>query len=95
MQTARHSVYRDGSTSHALEQARVAAIDYTLGIFTNLTEDHLDYHGDMEHYFAAKARLFTQCKYALLNADDPAAKRMSSFYASWRGCTLLLCRGHA
>lgn len=66
-------------SSHALEQARVAAIDYTLGIFTNLTEDHLDYHGDMEHYFAAKAHLFTQCKYALLNADDPAAKRMSSF----------------
>lgn len=44
-------------SSHALDQSRVAGIDFSAGLFTNLTQDHLDYHPDMEHYFAAKARL--------------------------------------
>ena len=46
-------------SSHALAQQRVAGCAFDAGIFTNLTQDHLDFHGDMEEYFAAKTRLFT------------------------------------
>src|SRR4051812_11018772 len=45
-------------SSHALEQQRVMGVEFDVGIFTNLTRDHLDYHGTMEHYFAAKQKLF-------------------------------------
>ena len=45
-------------SSHALEQERVWGLPVDVAIFTNLTQDHLDYHGTMEKYFAAKARLF-------------------------------------
>ncbi|MBI5511901.1 MAG: UDP-N-acetylmuramoyl-L-alanyl-D-glutamate--2,6-diaminopimelate ligase [Deltaproteobacteria bacterium] len=62
-------------SSHALAQERVAGVDFDVGIFTNLTHDHLDYHGDLERYFAAKARLFTERLKAdgaaVLNLDDP------------------------
>lgn len=47
-------------SSHALDQARVDAVEFDFGIFTNLTRDHLDYHGTMESYFAAKMRFFTE-----------------------------------
>ena len=46
-------------SSHALAQQRVAGCAFDAGIFTNLTQDHLDFHGDMEEYFAAKTKLFT------------------------------------
>jgi UDP-N-acetylmuramoyl-L-alanyl-D-glutamate--2,6-diaminopimelate ligase len=46
-------------SSHALELERVRAIDFDAAIFTNLTRDHLDFHGDMEHYFLSKSRFFT------------------------------------
>ncbi len=46
-------------SSHALDQQRVASVDFDVAIFTNLSQDHLDYHQTMENYFAAKARLFT------------------------------------
>lgn len=60
-------------SSHALAQNRVAGVPIQLAVFTNLTRDHLDFHGDMESYFAAKAMLFTRpgLRYAVLNADDP------------------------
>ena len=45
-------------SSHALEQQRVYGIPFDVAIFTNLTRDHLDYHGTMEKYFASKAMLF-------------------------------------
>ncbi|TAL83376.1 MAG: UDP-N-acetylmuramoyl-L-alanyl-D-glutamate--2,6-diaminopimelate ligase [Rhodanobacter sp.] len=59
-------------SSHALEQARVAAVDFEVAAFTNLTRDHLDYHGSMEAYAAAKARLFAWpgLQSAVVNVDD-------------------------
>lgn len=59
-------------SSHSLDQARVRDIPFKIGIFTNLTQDHLDYHGTMAAYGAAKRKLFEyeQLKYAVINADD-------------------------
>ncbi|GAB3508786.1 UDP-N-acetylmuramoyl-L-alanyl-D-glutamate--2,6-diaminopimelate ligase [Pseudoxanthomonas daejeonensis] len=59
-------------SSHALDQGRVDGVHYDVAVFTNLTRDHLDYHGDMTSYGAAKARLFTRAglKAAVLNLDD-------------------------
>ena len=71
-------------SSHALEQHRVDGFAFQMGVFTNLTRDHLDYHGTMEAYATAKARLFgfTTMRWAILNADDPACDRMAhSTYA--------------
>ena len=64
-------------TSHALDQGRVEGIEYDAAVFTNLTPDHLDYHGTMEAYLAAKGRLFGKIRsegVAILNADDPASQ---------------------
>ncbi|MCG3176293.1 MAG: UDP-N-acetylmuramoyl-L-alanyl-D-glutamate--2,6-diaminopimelate ligase [Candidatus Omnitrophica bacterium] len=68
-------------SSHALDQRRVEGIPYTAALFTNLTQDHLDYHGSMDAYFAAKARLFeglSDRAVAVLNADDPASRRLAA-----------------
>lgn len=60
-------------SSHALDQGRAAAVRVATALFTNLTRDHLDYHGDMLDYGEAKRRLFHTpgLRHALLNADDP------------------------
>ncbi len=60
-------------SSHGLDQGRVTDIKFDCAIFTNLTRDHLDYHGTMEAYGAAKARLFEMrgVKHAVINVDDP------------------------
>jgi UDP-N-acetylmuramoyl-L-alanyl-D-glutamate--2,6-diaminopimelate ligase len=60
-------------SSHALDQSRIYGLDFDVAIFTNLTQDHLDYHGTMEKYFEAKKILFTELKpssYAVINHDD-------------------------
>lgn len=57
-------------SSHALELDRVAGFRFDTAVYTNLSEDHLDFHGDMEHYAAAKRKLFSQCTCACFNADD-------------------------
>ena len=57
-------------TSHALYFDKVAPITFEIGVFTNLTEDHLDLHGDMKSYFAAKTKLFAKCRRAVINYDD-------------------------
>ena len=63
-------------SSHALSQKRVFGINFEIGFFTNLTQDHLDYHVDMESYFMAKSILFDQCKYSVINYDDEYAQRL-------------------
>ncbi len=59
-------------SSHALALHRTDAIRFRVGIFTNLTQDHLDFHGTMEAYRAAKGKLFEQSELAILNLDDEA-----------------------
>jgi len=61
-------------SSHALDQHRVEGCLFEAGVFTNLTQDHLDYHGTMENYMKAKRRLFSQSKIAVINADDEWAQ---------------------
>ncbi|MBQ7278876.1 MAG: UDP-N-acetylmuramoyl-L-alanyl-D-glutamate--2,6-diaminopimelate ligase [Clostridia bacterium] len=65
-------------SSHALAQNRVAGIVYEAALFTNLTQDHLDYHKTFEAYRAAKKRLFYQTRLAIVNDDDPAASFMKA-----------------
>ena len=57
-------------SSHALDQCRVYDLDFDVAMFTNLTQDHLDYHITMENYLAAKKKLFSMCKTAVVNLDD-------------------------
>ena len=63
-------------SSHALDQRRVNELEFETAIFTNLTQDHLDYHITMENYLEAKKRLFTMCKTAVVNVDDEYAPRL-------------------
>ncbi len=74
-------------SSHALDQGRVAGIGYDVAVFTNLTRDHLDYHGSMEAYFAAKRLLFDGTRYpaprvAVLNADDAHQQALATAAAA-------------
>jgi UDP-N-acetylmuramoyl-L-alanyl-D-glutamate--2,6-diaminopimelate ligase len=74
-------------SSHALAQERVRGCRWDGAVFTNLGRDHLDFHADLEDYFAAKSRLFLQAlvdsekphRFAVINADDPWGKRLLSF----------------
>lgn len=62
-------------SSHSLALERVYGLRFAVGIFTNLTQDHLDYHITMENYFQAKMKLFENCKKAVINIDDEYGKR--------------------
>ena len=64
------------ASSHALALDRVYGIHYAVGIFTNLTQDHLDFHKTMEAYCDAKAILFQNCDVGVCNADDPWTERL-------------------
>ena len=66
-------------SSHALAMHRVDGTWFRVAVFTNLSRDHLDFHEDMEAYFAAKARLFTpdRCAAAVVNIDDPWGRRLA------------------
>lgn len=64
------------TSSHALYLDRVYGISFAVGIFTNLTQDHLDFHKTMEAYCDAKAILFRQCRTGVVNSDDPWTKRL-------------------
>ena len=68
-------------SSHSLAQSRIKGIKFSYGIFTNLSHDHLDYHGTMESYFKAKSRLFSEYvvlspSVCIINGDDPYGKRL-------------------
>jgi len=72
-------------SSHALDQGRVEGIEFAVGVFTNLTPDHLDYHKTMEEYFAAKRRLFdgaNPAASAVINIDDPYGARLAAGLSS-------------
>jgi UDP-N-acetylmuramoyl-L-alanyl-D-glutamate--2,6-diaminopimelate ligase len=60
------------ATSHGLAQARVRNARFDVGVFTNLTSEHLEFHGSLDNYRAAKAMLFAEARVAILNADDPS-----------------------
>lgn len=64
-------------SSHALAQDRVYGCSFEVCAFTNLTQDHLDYHRDMEDYFQAKKKLFPMGKVSVLNVHDPYGKRLA------------------
>ncbi len=66
-------------SSHALSQERVSGVEFDVAVFTNLTRDHLDYHGDLQSYARTKARLFaglSRNAAAVVNIDDPASAIM-------------------
>jgi len=85
---AKYSVIE--TSSHALDQARVADIEFDVGVFTNLTRDHLDYHGTMERYFEAKAHLFEllargakATRGAVINRDAEYGERLLRELPRW------------
>ena len=89
---------RDGATacamevsSHGLDQGRVADVKYDIAVFTNLTRDHLDYHGTMEAYGEAKAKLFSMrgVKHAVINVDDPFGATLAARLAYESGMQLI------
>ncbi len=63
-------------SSHGLQLDRVSYSDFDIGIFTNLTQDHLDFHKTMENYFDAKRKLFFMSKKCIINIDDTYGKRL-------------------
>ncbi|HSC75153.1 MAG TPA: UDP-N-acetylmuramoyl-L-alanyl-D-glutamate--2,6-diaminopimelate ligase [Pseudomonadales bacterium] len=67
-------------SSHALDQGRVDGVHFDTAIFTNLSRDHLDYHGDMQSYAAAKQKLFERAslQHAVINLDDDYGKKLTS-----------------
>ena len=64
-------------SSHSLVQNRAYGMTFEVGVFTNLTRDHLDFHKTMENYGAAKAKLFDQCQCGIINIDDPFGKKLA------------------
>src|SRR5690606_36298124 len=81
-------------SSHALSQDRVAGVRFRRAVFTNLTQDHLDFHRDFEDYFAAKKRLFTGYLAAdgmgIVNLDSPYGERL---LREWDGPRFTFSRG--
>ncbi|HMD57939.1 MAG TPA: UDP-N-acetylmuramoyl-L-alanyl-D-glutamate--2,6-diaminopimelate ligase [Solirubrobacteraceae bacterium] len=79
-------------SSHALELGRADAIPFAAAVFTNLTQDHLDFHTTMEDYFAAKRRLFlelvTAPRLSVINVDDPYGRRLAQEVGGARTCAL-------
>ncbi|MGO1297068.1 MAG: UDP-N-acetylmuramoyl-L-alanyl-D-glutamate--2,6-diaminopimelate ligase [Vibrio sp.] len=78
-------------SSHGLAQGRVKAVDFAASVFSNLSRDHLDYHGTMEAYEAAKKQLFTQhqCGVAIINVDDAVGQRWSKDLDNVVGVSLI------
>lgn len=97
-------------SSHSLQLSRVNDCDFNIGVFTNLTHEHLDFHGTMENYFNAKKQLFYQTNdFNIVNIDDPYGKRMvkqianngpklltygTSTHANIQARDIVLCEGY-
>ncbi len=64
-------------SSHALALSRVVGVAFKVGIFTNLTQDHLDFHKTMDNYVEAKAKLFQLCEIGIINQDSPYTKQIT------------------
>ncbi len=64
------------ASSHALDQHRLDGCRFEAGVFTNLTQDHLDYHLTMENYFDAKKKLFDSCRIGIINLDDEYGRQL-------------------
>lgn len=75
------------ASSHAIEQYKIAPLKIEIGVFTNLSEEHLDFHGTMEEYFNAKRKLFFDCRYGIVNIDDNYGARL----ATEKICNFLTC----
>jgi UDP-N-acetylmuramoyl-L-alanyl-D-glutamate--2,6-diaminopimelate ligase len=84
-------------SSHALDQGRVDAVAFDVAVFTNLTRDHLDYHGTMEVYGDAKAKLFSwpTLSAAVVNFDDPHSESLIRTLSEDVTLVSLSSRGHA
>lgn len=74
-QNCTHAVLE--ASSQALDQQRLFGVRFRCAVFTNLTPEHLDYHGSMEEYYRAKRRLFENCDCAVVNIDDPWGARLT------------------
>lgn len=67
-------------SSHSLALDKLAPLQFDYGIFTNLSPEHLDFHGSMENYFESKKKLFSSCKCGIFNIDDKYAERSYSLF---------------
>ncbi|MBQ9744422.1 MAG: UDP-N-acetylmuramoyl-L-alanyl-D-glutamate--2,6-diaminopimelate ligase [Clostridia bacterium] len=67
------------ASSHALELSKLYPIEFELGIFTNLSREHLDFHKNMDNYFFSKIKLFCKCRLALINGDDKYGEKIPKF----------------
>jgi len=77
-------------SSHALALHKVDAIRFEMGVFTNLSQDHLDFHGSMEEYFSAKKRLFSLCRRACVCIDSSAGRELCE-YLKTIACPFVTC----
>lgn len=75
-------------SSHAVSKGRIDGLSFDVGVFTNLTRDHLDYHGTMENYFLTKASFFEQCKRKIVSVDCPYGRRLTLLYGGCVTCSV-------
>lgn len=75
-------------SSHSIAKGRVAALDFELGIFTNLSRDHLDFHGSMENYFLTKASMFERCRRKVINIDNVYGARLAELCGDAVTCSV-------
>ncbi len=76
-------------SSHGLKQNRVNYTKFKVGIFTNLTQDHLDFHNTFEDYYESKKKLFDMCEIGIINIDNKYGKRLSSELKEERKCKVI------
>ncbi len=76
-------------SSHGLQQSRVANLWFDIGVFTNISRDHLDYHGSMESYIAAKKKLFSQSSVGIINSDNEYSTEFSGVCKKEYTCSAL------